>query len=140
VLAALVDTDGEFMSPASSGVASLTTQFGVAATATGVATFFRWETASGAASIQQGLISEAWTVSKTVVVGQMLSNASGVRVCSVAGTTASSGTGPTATSGSITDGTATFTFVQASPDFTISSTNITTGQTVNLTAYTQTGS
>lgn len=108
------------------------------ADATGVAQHFRVLDSTATNCGMQGLVSQAYGNSLAVVVGQQLSNANGVYRGTTAGTTAGTGAGPTGTGSGITDGTAVFTYLQAAPELTLSTTAITAGQTVTITALSTT--
>ena len=79
----------------------------------GTATFARAlnSATTPAAVIDLGVCSP-WLASTTIVVDQMATNGGNLYICTTAGTTASSG-GPTGTGSAITDGTVTWSYVQA---------------------------
>ena len=79
--------------------------------AAGTATFARASNTTPAAVIDLGVCSP-WLANNTVVVDQMATNGGNLYICTTAGTTASSG-GPTGTGSAITDGTVTWSYVQA---------------------------
>ena len=82
-----------------------------ATAAAGTATFARASNTTPAAVIDLGVCSP-WLASTTIVVDQMATNGGNLYICTTAGTTASSG-GPTGTGSAITDGTVTWSYVQA---------------------------
>lgn len=126
------------MANASTGAKALQGTWSGTAGASGIAQHFRMYASDGTTCHDQGLVSEAYTNSKALSVGQQVSNANGVYRCTTAGTTASSGTGPSGTGTGISDGTAVFSYLQAAPDMTIQNTSINSGQTLTVSTYTDT--
>ena len=107
----------------------------ISADAEGKATYYSIEQ-SGVCDIQ-GTVSMYWSPSVSVVAGEHRMNGGNLYRCTTAGTTASSG-GPTGTGGSITDGTAVWTYIQVGGDMVLNNTSIAPGQQVDITAYTLT--
>ncbi len=107
----------------------------LSADAGGLAGHFRIK--SGATCRMQGLVSAPWAGSRAYALGEQAHNGGNLYRVTTAGTSAASG-GPTGTGASITDGTVTWTFVQAGTDMTLDNTSVALGQQVSVTSFTLT--
>jgi hypothetical protein len=136
VALAVASLPADWMGAASAGSkALLGTWEDNSADAAGIITHFRLK--SGATTRIQGLCSDPWAPSRAYTVGHQVHNGGNVYRCTVAGTAAASG-GPSGTGASIVDGGATWAFVQAGTDVTLSNCAVNAGQPVTITAFTLT--
>jgi hypothetical protein len=101
----------DWLGNAAAGVKSLAGTWSGTATAPGLARYFTIYKSDGTTIAAQGLVSEAYLNSKTLVLNQQVHVGSNVYKVTTAGTTASTGTGPTGTGTGIADGTVTFAYV-----------------------------
>lgn len=116
----------DWMTDASNGVKGVNPNVKAdAAVAAGYAGHFRVRASDGTYHMQ-GLVSEAWTASKTYVAGMQVNLGGNVYRCTAGGTAAATG-GPTGTGTGITDGSVTWAY--AGPvDLVLTNTNIAVGQ------------
>lgn len=126
-------TSADWAAAASGAKALSATLTDASANGSGFARFYRLLTGGGT-SAEQGLVAQNWAASTAYQLLQQVTNDSGKCYrCTTAGTSAGSG-GPTGTGGSITDGTAVWTYV-GTTDLTLDNTNIAAGQQVQITSF-----
>jgi len=130
---ATIALPANWMADAAAGSKAKSGTWSTTASAGGWGGHYRIYAADGVTPHIQDLVSQIWTATTAVVVGQQMHNGGNVYRATTAGTTAASG-GPTGTGTGIADGTAAWAFVGAL-GLTLDNTNIVAGQEFLIASY-----